>query len=1568
MNIDGVDISLDNLGQDLLELLVGERWPNGDEGAMRSLASAWTDAANQLEEIRQTASAAASQVSEYCKGANAESFQSFWSANFDDRESSWPSGVAPAALPFAVKFCQSMANALNAGANQIETTKDTIMGNIAILVATVAPQIAAGFFDFGATDATALAEIAADRTVIEIILNGAKELITEAVEQAIEQGLMQAELNFAIQFKEVAEGHASSINWSEVEQSGIGGAEGGALGAAFGFGLGKVGGQVFGKDFGSSFADRAAVGVASGSLTSASLDLLENGKISASDFAKGSLAGVLGGMGGAEAAAGERPAIDIDDLPTESDTLQTPALPATGDAALPTDASLRTDLSGLGMPQADVATSTGTAVSDGAATTGADTSGSGISVDPSQAYAASSSIARILGGGGGTEDAGIGGSSGYDGFSGSAGSGSYDSGSGSGVTETRADFGGTTDSGLDLGGMTDGATNSGGYADSGSPISARSEPASDSGFGTTVSSGADFGDGASTASRYSDVGSGSVDGGVPLDNGISAGDRTMAGYAGDTAPARPAAETGLGYGSVDHGSSDSGFGDVAGQRTGLADTDYGAGSTAGTGQSPGRFYGSSRPDSDSSPDTAAGVGVVDPSGFDTAGTRPADDGPSTVPAAPTGNDRSLYPDSEASAATTHATDPTVSSGSAAEARPPGATDQPAPRPSDANRPTPADPTRSSEDGVPGQNDQAQEQQPQLVSAGEPGHLITAASVPGSGFRGHAEAPTAAHIDQVRGGVDSAVHAVVDAYPGLHADPVDPARGVYRITDDSGVYTGDQRSFTVRVETQRLGDDTAARSILNHDKGEHVIQISDQISENHVPRAVAHEIGEIVADRQRYIVDKVDAFAPDEGNLRPDGPVDNVALTPHDAGRVQELRVLGEQLDRIPPEGSRTPEQQAEYQDTHREAMALVEHLGLRDGTPGAAERRALALDPQRLDSGGQAHVEKLLADAGAHPDTLSTDDRSLLQNIHDQARVDQSAFDAHRAGLRPDFERPVADGGGRIDPARMRDLADQATRQRAERSRQTLEDLRRAADEAAQDGEYPKVSFQAGGGAALSGRDPGALLVDDRNRWQSDNGDRIAQTADQLRNLRQTGLGDPYQFVGEHNPGERVPLAAVRYWEDDIAAQGPVIDGTATFRTQNGRLLADISPADGSPKLTVEVEGTPVIASGFPPEIIPGIDRSVGGLHGSFNETARALDRIGTPDALAAKGEIEALSWRDPASAGKTLDILAAHNVDRSALPDAVNHSLDAVANWKSLRETHPGQVISGDEANLTGVDPDAAKEWIVAGTGGTGISGVENMLKLSPDAQFTMIGRNAPPGLGDNTQWKQVRGQHDLGFNADDPTAASTRNPDGTWPNPNATGRLTMAFEPDMNITGIEDRTGPDGARFAVAGYEGDGVIASLGTRNSVPPAVADMVDTAIRQDPSSVSGRMLFDDDGQYLGYRITVEGKTIDVTGAASRFFPAGQLFEARPGDIGPLPAVDAGSAPGTVWSTAESRYALSGRTAPGTPRGFAAQTGSNRDAPPEGGNFDGGYVATATQTSHYAAWRRRGTDPQPMPSAP
>lgn len=297
MEIDGISLSPDSLSQDLLQLVVGERWPNGDEGAMRALAGVWSQAAAGLAQIQQDADAAARAVAQYSQGGAADAFQSFWSSGFDDGRTSRGNNGSPPALPFSVQFCNAMAQALNDGANQIETTKDTIIGNVAILAATVLPQIVAGFFDFGITDATAAGEIAGERVATQAFLDAAKEFIAHVVEEALEQAGLQLDLNFVIQAKEWAEGHTDGINVKELGGSWLQGLEGGGLGAGFGQGIGKLGGSRLGESFTGSMVGRTATGVVSGQLTNVTLDLINNHTVSTTDFTNGSASAVLGGFG-----------------------------------------------------------------------------------------------------------------------------------------------------------------------------------------------------------------------------------------------------------------------------------------------------------------------------------------------------------------------------------------------------------------------------------------------------------------------------------------------------------------------------------------------------------------------------------------------------------------------------------------------------------------------------------------------------------------------------------------------------------------------------------------------------------------------------------------------------------------------------------------------------------------------------------------------------------------------------------------------------------------------------------------------------------------------------------------------------------------------------------------------------------------------------------------------------------------------------------------------------------------------------------------------------------------------
>ena len=156
-----------------------------------------------------------------------------------------------------------------------------------------------------------------------------------------------------------------------------------------------------------------------------------------------------------------------------------------------------------------------------------------------------------------------------------------------------------------------------------------------------------------------------------------------------------------------------------------------------------------------------------------------------------------------------------------------------------------------------------------------------------------------------------------------------------------------------------------------------------------------------------------------------------------------------------------------------------------------------------------------------------------------------------------------------------------------------------------------------GGGAALAGRDPDVLVVDGRGRWHVDPIPGIVQSVDQVRLLADSGMGDPYQVAG---PRERVPLTAIQLWEDQAAVRGPLIDGLARLSVDHtGRLVADIQPLDGSQPLRVEVDGTPVVATGVPPEIVPGASRWVPTIPEALAVVDEHLAHVRTPQAEAAR-------------------------------------------------------------------------------------------------------------------------------------------------------------------------------------------------------------------------------------------------------------------------------------------------------------------------------------------------------------
>ncbi|WP_369639131.1 alpha/beta hydrolase [Nocardia sp. JMUB6875] len=115
-----------------------------------------------------------------------------------------------------------------------------------------------------------------------------------------------------------------------------------------------------------------------------------------------------------------------------------------------------------------------------------------------------------------------------------------------------------------------------------------------------------------------------------------------------------------------------------------------------------------------------------------------------------------------------------------------------------------------------------------------------------------------------------------------------------------------------------------------------------------------------------------ARIPDPGILRP-GPIDHDATpSPHDLGRIRQLRELSERMGE-------------DHDATRREALRLVEQLGLREGTPGAAQRREIIAE--HLTPHTRDRVEELLADVGRRDTELSATDREHVETVRLELRA-----------------------------------------------------------------------------------------------------------------------------------------------------------------------------------------------------------------------------------------------------------------------------------------------------------------------------------------------------------------------------------------------------------------------------------------------------------------------------------------------------------------------------------------------------------------------------------------------------
>ncbi|MET9605231.1 hypothetical protein ABZZ17_09200 [Streptomyces sp. NPDC006512] len=396
------------------------------------------------------------------------------------------------------------------------------------------------------------------------------------------------------------------------------------------------------------------------------------------------------------------------------------------------------------------------------------------------------------------------------------------------------------------------------------------------------------------------------------------------------------------------------------------------------------------------------------------------------------------------------------------------------------------------------------------------------------------------------------------------------------------------------------------------------------------------------------------------------------------------------------------------------------------------------------------------------------------------------------------------------------------------------------------DGNHQAVQIMIGGGPAVLARPAGAVLVDDCGSvFHRGVLPDLGHTPDQLRHLSAYGF-DPYAYAA---PTERVPTMAVRMWLDQLAASGPVVNGTAELAVdQERRLVAAVHPAGAADRVIVDVEGIPTLAPGLPAQLVPGTGPALHSFDWAAGVLLADLVRQGPVASGAARALVGLLNQR-----GGPADVLALLDRMNPALLTASTAPIEAIRAFAAflwVTEHAAGPLCFGDALVYGRIAATTADRWIVAGGGDHALATAEALLNGNPAARVTVVAA------------------------AFETAALSTARYFGLWSRHTADGggdgRLefrTGAEPGPVTLTGT--------GRFTEGGVEADGYAASIGRARRLPLAVGKLASWA-REAHGQVTGTLLFDTDLLYLGYRLhfVAEGllRQVDVTGAASWFLPA------------------------------------------------------------------------------------------------
>ncbi|MFE6894448.1 hypothetical protein [Streptomyces sp. NPDC057694] len=214
--------------QNLLLITTGNRWPTGDETALRAEAAAWRETAHALKPVVELVETVGSLADRALSGAGEDAVDAFIARLVGGHGVDEPDAV----LPLLIEAAESAAEALEEEALQIETLRIEIIGALVVLFLQLI--IDSAMWMFGGA-AKAAEDIIATRV---LCLAFVRQAVAHMVTRLTESVVAMVGMALLAQIIELGEGHRRSLDGRELGVAAVNG----AVGAPVGFGMGLVGG------------------------------------------------------------------------------------------------------------------------------------------------------------------------------------------------------------------------------------------------------------------------------------------------------------------------------------------------------------------------------------------------------------------------------------------------------------------------------------------------------------------------------------------------------------------------------------------------------------------------------------------------------------------------------------------------------------------------------------------------------------------------------------------------------------------------------------------------------------------------------------------------------------------------------------------------------------------------------------------------------------------------------------------------------------------------------------------------------------------------------------------------------------------------------------------------------------------------------------------------------------------------------------------------------------------------------------------------------------------------------